>query len=108
MAVETTVLTGLEPRSFWGHFDALTRIPRPSRREEPVIEHVRGWAEQFGFELQQDEGRNLVIRVPATAGRENAPVVTLQGHLDIVCERDPSSRNDPAEGASHSFATANG
>jgi dipeptidase D len=98
MATETSVLTGLEPRLFWGHFETLTRIPRPSRHEEPVIEHVRAWAEQHGFELQQDEGRNLVVRVPATAGRENAPVVTLQGHLDMVCERDAASANDPAEG----------
>ena len=59
---------------------------------------MRAWAEQHGFELQEDAGRNLVIRVPATPGREGAPVVTLQGHLDMVCERDPSSPNDPAEG----------
>jgi dipeptidase D len=98
MATETSVLTGLEPPSFWSHFETLTRIARPSRHEEPVIEHVRGWAEQHGLELQQDAGRNLVIRVPATAGRESAPTVVLQGHLDMVCERDPSSPNDPAEG----------
>ena len=48
----------------------MTRIPRPSRGEEPVIEHVRAWADEHGYELQQDSGRNLVIRVPATrAGR---------------------------------------
>jgi dipeptidase D len=63
-----------------------------------VIEHVRQWAAEHGFELVQDSGRNLVIRVPATAGRENAPTLMLQGHLDMVCERDPSSPNDPAEG----------
>jgi dipeptidase D len=98
MATKTSVLAGLEPRSFWGHFEALTKVPRPSRAEEPVIEHVRGWAGRHGFELQQDAGRNLVIRVPATPGRESAPTVTLQGHLDMVCERDPASPNDPAEG----------
>jgi dipeptidase D len=98
MATETSALTGLEPRVFWGHFEALTRVPRPSRAEEPVIEHVRAWVDEHGFELQQDAGRNLVIRVPATPGRESAPTVTLQGHLDMVCERDPSSPNDPAEG----------
>ena len=98
MAMQASVLTELEPRSFWTHFEALTRIARPSRHEEPVIEHVREWADRQGFELQQDAGRNLVIRVPATAGRENAPTVVLQGHLDMVCERDPSSPNDPAEG----------
>jgi dipeptidase D len=98
MAAETSVLSGLEPGSFWGHFEALTKIPRASRHEEPVIEHVRAWAAQHGFELQQDAGRNLVIRVPATPGRESAPMVTLQGHLDMVCERDPASPNDAAEG----------
>ena len=98
MATKESVLTGLEPRSFWAHFETLTRIARPSRLEEPAIEHVREWADQQGFELVQDAGRNLVVRVPATPGRENAPVVVLQGHLDIVCERDPSSPNDPAEG----------
>jgi dipeptidase D len=98
MATETSVLAGLEPAAFWRHFEALTRIARPSRHEEPVIEHVRAWADAHGLELRQDEGRNLVIHVPATPGREDAPTITLQGHLDMVCERDPSSPNDPAEG----------
>src|SRR5689334_13143694 len=98
MATETSVLAGVEPRSFWNHFEALTRIARPSRAEGPVIEHVHAWAEANGFSVRDDSARNLVIDVPATAGRENAPVVTLQGHLDMVCEREPDSPNDPAEG----------
>jgi dipeptidase D len=98
MATQTSVLAGLEPHSFWGHFEALTKISRPSRHEEPVIEHVREWASGNGYELEQDAGRNLVVRVPATPGRESAPTLILQGHLDMVCERDPASANDPAEG----------
>jgi dipeptidase D len=98
MATDTSVLAGVEPRAFWEHFETLTRIARPSRHEEPVIQHVRAWADRHGFELQQDAARNLVIRVPATPGREPAPRVTLQGHLDMVCERQPDSPNDPAEG----------
>ena len=98
MATATSVLDALEPGSFWGHFGALTKFPRPSRHEEPVIEHVRAWATHRGYELEQDSGRNLVIRVPATPGRESAPVLILQGHLDMVCERDSASPNDPAEG----------
>ncbi|MCZ7590195.1 MAG: beta-Ala-His dipeptidase [Gaiella sp.] len=98
-AVTTSpTLAGLEPTAFWRQFETLTTIPRPSRNEEPVIEHVRAWAAEHGFELEQDSGRNLVVRVPATAGREAAPTVVLQGHLDMVCERDPASPNDPAEG----------
>ena len=94
----TSALSGLEPPGFWAHFEALTRIARPSRHEEPVIDHVRGWAAERGLEVEQDAGRNLVIRVPATSGREHAPTLILQGHLDMVCERDPASPNDPAAG----------
>ena len=98
MATESAALSGLEPRGCWRHFDALSKIARPSRREEPVIEHVRAWAAGNGVELRPDAARNLVVRVPATAGRESAPVLVLQGHLDMVCERRPDSPNDPAEG----------
>ena len=91
-------MAGLEPRAFWAHFETLTTIARPSRHEEPVIEHVRSWAGGRGYVLAQDSGRNLVIRVPASAGRESAPTLMLQGHLDMVCERDSASPNDPTEG----------
>jgi dipeptidase D len=91
-------LAGLEPRGCWGHFEALTRIARPSGREEPAVEHVRAWAERQGFTFRRDAARNLVVGVPATAGRESAPVVVLQGHLDMVCERRPESPYDPEEG----------
>jgi dipeptidase D len=98
MSPESAILRGLEPRACWRHFEALTKVPRPSLHEEPVIEHVRAWAAGNGFELRQDAARNLVVRVPATAGRESASTVILQGHLDMVCERLPDSPNDPAAG----------
>jgi dipeptidase D len=97
-AVQTAALSGLEPAAFWGHFEALTKIARPSRQEEAVSEHVKSWAEEHGFEVAADSARNLVVHVPATEGRESAPKVTLQGHLDMVCEREPDSPNDPTEG----------
>ena len=98
MATESSVLAGVEPRAFWEHFEKLTTIARPSRHEEPVIEHVRAWGAERGLEVRQDAARNLVFEVPATSGREGAPKVVLQGHLDMVCERQPDSPNDPAEG----------
>ena len=98
MATEATALAGLEPRAFWDHFERLTKIARPSRHEEPVIDYVRAWGEQRGYAVRQDAARNLVFDVPATSGRESAPTVVLQGHLDMVCERQPDSPNDPAEG----------
>jgi dipeptidase D len=95
---DNPALSGLEPQAVWRQFEALTRIARPSRHEEQAIEHVRGWAAESGFELRQDKAGNLVVRVPATGGRESAPVIVLQGHLDMVCERLPDSPYDPAEG----------
>jgi dipeptidase D len=95
---ESAVLSGLEPAACWQHFEALTRISRPSRHEDRAIEHVRAWASGNGLQIRQDAARNLVVRVPATAGRKSAPVVVLQGHLDMVCERRPDSPYDPAEG----------
>jgi dipeptidase D len=96
MATESAVLRGVEPRACWRHFEALTKIARRSRHKEPVIEHVRAWAADNGFELRQDATRNLVV--PATAGRESAPFLVLQAHLDMVCKRRPDSSNNPAEG----------
>jgi dipeptidase D len=98
MADASSVLSGVQPADLWRHFAALTGVARPSRHEEAVIEHVRAWAADNGLELRQDDARNLVVRVPATAGRESAPVVVLQAHLDMVCERLPDSPNDPTEG----------
>ena len=87
-----------EARAFWTHFEAITRIARPSYGEDAMAAHVRSWAAERGYEVQSDPARNLVIRVPATPGRESAPTLVLQGHLDMVCERRPDSPNDPAEG----------
>jgi dipeptidase D len=98
LAAENTVLNGVEPGACWRHFEALTKIARPSQHEERVVEHIRRWATERGFDLREDAARNLVVRVPATAGREAAPVLVLQGHLDMVCERLPDSPYDPAEG----------
>ena len=98
MVTTSSPVAGIEPRAFWAHFEAITRIARPSRHEEAMIDHVRAWASERGLEVKQDGARNLVIPVPATAGRESAPTVILQGHLDMVCERQPDSPNDPAEG----------
>jgi dipeptidase D len=98
MATKTPVLTGMEPRALWAHFERLTTIARPSRREDAVIELVSAWGAERGFDVRQDSARNLVFDVPATPGRESAPTVVLQGHLDMVCERQPDSPNDPAQG----------
>ena len=60
MATETKALAGLEPRAFWDRFEQLTKIARPSRHEEPVIEWVRAWGSERGYDVRQDAARNLV------------------------------------------------
>jgi dipeptidase D len=92
---------GLEPVAFWRHLEALTQIPRATFEEEAAVAHIVAWAGARGYETRRDAAGNLVVGVPATAGREHAPTVILQGHLDIVCERDPGSPFDPREGRIH-------
>ena len=89
---------GLEPALVWERFFELTRIARPSKEEGPAREHVLAWAADRGLDSATDAEGNVVVQVPATAGRELAPVVVLQSHLDMVCERDPASPFDPREG----------
>ena len=81
-------LSNLEPLGLWKHFDDIRRIPRPSKSEERVAEHVVLWARGCGFEVLRDASGNVVVRVPATKGREGAPVIVLQGHLDMVAEKN--------------------
>ncbi len=88
----------LEPALVWERFFELTRIGRPSKGEGPVREHVLAWARARDLGAATDGEGNVVVRVPAAVGRASAPTVVLQAHLDMVCERDPTSQYDPREG----------
>jgi dipeptidase D len=87
-------LESLEPRLLWSHFDTIRRIPRPSKHEEQIAAHVDAWAAGHGFEVLKDGAGNRTIRVPATDGHEDAPTVVLQGHLDMVCEKNSDVGHD--------------
>jgi len=91
-------LAGLEPALVWKRFFELTRIARPSQAEEQVRQHVLAWAAKRGLATATDAEGNVVVSVPATSGHGSSPVVVLQAHLDMVCERDPDSPFDPREG----------
>ena len=93
----TSALANLEPKPIWKHFDALTTIPRPSTKEAAAREYVLRQANRLGLEVVQDRVGNTVIRKPARPGREGAPMAILQGHLDMVCEKN--------EGTAHNFDT---
>lgn len=95
------VFEKLEPALVWKHFEALTSMRRPSGEEEQAQEYVRNWAKEQGFALQEDATGNLVVSVPARPGKENAPVVIIQGHLDMVCERNSDSPYDSFAGKLH-------
>ncbi|OQX84516.1 hypothetical protein B6D60_09220 [candidate division KSB1 bacterium 4484_87] len=75
-------------------FEKITQIPRCSKHEEKIAQWLTDWAKENGFEVKTDEVNNLVIKVPATPGYENSPVVILQGHMDMVCEKTPESTHD--------------
>jgi dipeptidase D len=87
-------LAALEPASLWGHFDEITRIPRPSGREEKIAAWVREIADRHGFEVETDARGNLFVSVPASPGREGAPTVMLQSHLDMVGEKNRGLEHD--------------
>jgi dipeptidase D len=84
----------LKPKSLWDAFYGITQVPRPSKHEEAISAHVEAWAAENNFKVLKDPIGNLVIKVPATAGRENAAPVVIQGHLDMVCEKNKDTEHD--------------
>lgn len=87
-------MENLEPKFLWKHFADLCRIPRGSKNETAVVAHVEAEARKRGLEVLRDHVGDLVIRIPASAGREAAPIVVLQGHLDMVCEANSGTSHD--------------
>jgi dipeptidase D len=81
-------LVGLEPQELWKHFDAIAAIPRASTKEAAARSYVLSLAVKHGLEAMQDAVGNTVVRKPARPGRENAPMTLVQGHLDMVCEKN--------------------
>jgi len=88
------IVESLEPSAVWRHFDTLCRIPRPSKHERALREHLAGWAAARGFGTEVDGAGNLLIRKPATSGMEDRLAVALQGHLDMVCQKQPALAHD--------------
>jgi dipeptidase D len=79
------------------YFEQINAIPRCSKHEGRIAQWLHAWADQQGFDTTSDSAGNLVVRVPAAAGHENRPIVVLQGHMDMVCEKTPNSRHDFAK-----------
>ncbi|MBD8347095.1 aminoacyl-histidine dipeptidase [Dysgonomonas sp. HGC4] len=94
-------INDLEPHIVWKYFYELTQVPRPSKKEEKVIAYLLDFAKTHNLEVKKDEAGNVLITKAATKGKENLPTVILQGHVDMVCEKNSGTvhdfDNDPIE-----------
>ncbi len=77
----------LKPAVVFAEFAKINEIPRPSKREEKMIEYLKKWGESHNLETKVDETGNVIIRKPATKGMENRKTVILQSHMDMVCDK---------------------
>lgn len=90
----STELTSLKPEKLWKHFSQILAIPHGSGNEKALAEHIINLARNWGLEARQDKVGNVVVRKPASPGKENAPGVVLQAHLDMVCEKNSEVSHD--------------
>ncbi|SHG93767.1 aminoacyl-histidine dipeptidase [Flavobacterium johnsoniae] len=81
-------IRNLEPKALWNKFADLNAVPRPSKKEERVIEFMKNFGNSLGLETFEDEIRNVIIRKPATPGMENRKPIVMQGHLDMVHQKN--------------------
>nr|WP_319571630.1 aminoacyl-histidine dipeptidase [uncultured Draconibacterium sp.] len=110
MSVE---IKNLEPKAVWEIFSEMTQIPRPSNHEEQIQSWAVSFGEKLGLETIKDEAGNVIIKKPATPGMENRKTVVLQGHLDMVPQKNSDKvhdfQNDPIEAfVDGDWVTANG
>ncbi|MCF0196887.1 MAG: aminoacyl-histidine dipeptidase [Bacteroidaceae bacterium] len=84
----------LDPQIIWKNFDLLTQVPRPSGHLEKVRQFLLDWAKERSIEAWQDNAGNIVMRKPATPGRENHKTAVLQAHMDMVPQKVDSSNHN--------------
>jgi dipeptidase D len=83
-----SVIKNFEPKLVWKHFDEISKIPRCSKHEEKIREYIENFAKEQNLKYKTDEIGNVVIIKQASSGMENKPIVVLQGHMDMVCEKN--------------------
>ncbi|MDR2843729.1 MAG: aminoacyl-histidine dipeptidase [Candidatus Symbiothrix sp.] len=81
-------INDLTPSLVWNLFDRITQIPRPSKKEGKIVQFLLDFAQEHHLEVEKDDALNVIIRKPATPGRENAKTIILQSHVDMVCEKN--------------------
>jgi len=90
----STAIEGLKPELVWKYFAEIAGIPRCSKHEERMTKYVLETAKKLGLEARADKMGNVVARKPASPGRERTRSVALQGHLDMVCEKNKGTVHD--------------
>ena len=90
----THPLQHLEPAGIWQCFSKINSIPRPSKREEKIIRFMTGFGQSLGLDTYRDPTGNVIIKKPASPGMENRMPVILQAHLDMVHQKNASTRFD--------------
>ncbi len=78
----------LKPALIWELFDQITKVPRPSKKEGKIVQFLLDFAKEYKLEVYKDSAFNIIIKKPATPGKENLKTVILQSHVDMVCEKN--------------------
>jgi dipeptidase D len=106
-------IDGMTPPLLWKYFAEISAIPRCSKNEADIARYLVQTADRLGLEARQDAAGNVLVRKPASPGRDAVPMVCLQGHMDMVCEKNKDTvhdfSSDPIELVRHgNFLMANG
>lgn len=97
----SSAIEGLKPELAWKYFAEISKIPRGSKNEKQISAYIVSTAKKLGLEVKQDKFMNVVVKKPASPGREHVKRICLQGHLDMVCEKNKDTvhnfEKDPIE-----------
>ncbi|NHJ40914.1 MAG: aminoacyl-histidine dipeptidase, partial [Asgard group archaeon] len=96
------LLSELEPKLVWSIFEEITKIPRPSKKEEKIRKWVHDWAKEHNIKsVKEDHTGNILLAIEASPEHKSYPTLILQAHMDMVCQKDPNVKidfeNDPID-----------
>ena len=87
-------ISDIQPIELWSQFDRICQIPRPSKKEEKMIDFLLSFAKKYQLEARQDKVGNVLIKKNATAGYEDKKSIVLQSHIDMVCEKNEDVKHN--------------
>ena len=88
------ILQNLQPQNVFRYFEEISQIPRGSGNEKEISDYLVGIGKKLNLEVIQDKALNVIIKKPGTKGYENSPTVIIQGHMDMVCEKNKGTEHD--------------